>query len=128
MATSSRQPDGRGPTTAALGILAPASGWQPPVLGCSALTGAGIAETWQAVERHRAALGSEGLDAKRSAQARRWMWREVEEGLLAALQADPEVAARLAPLERAVAAGRTTPGEAAAELLRAFRPEAGRAG
>jgi LAO/AO transport system kinase len=113
---------------AALAILAPAAGWQPPVLSCSALTGTGIGETWAAVERHRTALGGEGLAAKRAAQARRWMWREVEDGLLAALRADPEVAARLAPLERAVAAGRTTPGEAAGELLRAFRPETGRGG
>jgi len=109
---------------AALAILAPASGWQPPVLSCSAATGEGIAEVWQAVERHRAAMGSEGLAAKRSAQARRWMWREVEDGLLAALRSDPEVAARLGALEGQVAAGRATPGEAAARLLRVFRPGA----
>jgi LAO/AO transport system kinase len=113
---------------AALAILAPGTGWQPPVLSASALAGTGIAEAWEAVGRHRAALGEEGLKAKRSAQAKRWMWREVEDGLLSALRADPEVAARLAPLERAVASGRSTPGEAAAELLRAFRPEHRRGG
>lgn len=107
--------------TAALAILATGSGWQPPVLSCSAMTGAGISEVWQAIGRHREALGA-GLAAKRTAQARRWMWREVEDGLIAALRADPEVAARLGPLERAVASGGMTPGEAAAELLRAFRP------
>lgn len=112
----------RGDYTAALAILAPGTGWHPPVLPCSAMTGAGVAEVWQAVLGHRSALGSEGLAAKRSAQARRWMWREVEDGLIAALRADPEVAARLGSLERAVASGRMTPGEAAAELLRAFRP------
>jgi len=108
--------------TAALAILAPGSGWHPPVLSCSSATGQGISEVWQAVLRHRQALGAEGLVAKRSAQARRWMWREVEEGLVAALKADPEVAARLGALERAVGAGRSTPAEAAQELLRAFRP------
>jgi LAO/AO transport system kinase len=106
----------------ALAILAPASGWQPPVLSCSAMTGQGIAEVWQAIGRHREALGPEGLAQKRSVQARRWMWREVEDGLMAALRADPEVAARLPPLEREVAAGRTTPAEAAQELLKAVRP------
>jgi hypothetical protein len=50
------------------------------------------------------------------------MWREVEEGLVAALKADPEVAARLGTLETAVGAGRSTPAEAAQELLKAFRP------
>ena len=106
----------------ALAILAPSSGWQPPVLSCSAATGQGIAEVWQAIGRHREALGPDGMAQKRSVQARRWMWREVEDGLMTALRADPEVAARLAPLERDVAAGRTTPAEAAQELLKAFRP------
>jgi LAO/AO transport system kinase len=112
----------RGDYAAALHILAPGTGWHPPVLSCSALAGTGVAEVWQAVLGHRAALGPEGLAAKRSAQARRWMWREVEDGLIAALRADPAVAARLGPLERAVASGRLTPGEAAADLLKAFRP------
>ena len=110
--------------TAALAILASGEGWQPPVLTCSSMTGAGVADVWRAIERHRATLGAEGLAAKRSAQARRWMWREVEEGLVAALRGDPAVAARVGPLERAVAAGRMTPGEAASELLKAFRPGA----
>ncbi len=106
----------------ALAILASGTGWQPPVLSCSSATGQGVFEVWQAILRHRDAMGPEGLARKRSAQARRWMWREVEEGLLAALKADPEVAERLGPLERAVEAGRSTPAEAAQELLRAFRP------
>ena len=49
---------GRGPRT-----------WTTPVVTCSALTGAGVAEVWQAVLGHRTALGPEGLAAKRSAQA-----------------------------------------------------------
>ncbi|MBM3545659.1 MAG: methylmalonyl Co-A mutase-associated GTPase MeaB [Alphaproteobacteria bacterium] len=109
---------------AALAILGGGSDWRPAVLTCSSVTGQGIAEVWQAVLRHREALGAMGLAAKRAVQARRWMWREVEEGLIAALRADPEVAARLGPLEQAVANGRATPGEAAGELLRAFRPGA----
>ena len=78
---------------AALAILASGAGWQPPVLSCSSATGQGFPEVWQAILRHRDAMGPEGLAHKRSAQARRWMWREVEDGLLAALKADPEVAA-----------------------------------
>jgi LAO/AO transport system kinase len=110
--------------SAALALLAPGLGWRPPVLSCSAATGHGVAEVWQALLSHRDALGAEGLAAKRAAQARRWMWREVEEGLISALRADPEVAARLGTLEQAVVGGRVTPGEAAEELLRAFRPGA----
>jgi LAO/AO transport system kinase len=109
---------------AALAILAPGAGWQPPVLTCSALGDQGVPEVWQAILRHRDALGGEGLAARRSDQARRWMWREVEEGLMQALRSDPAVAARVGALEQAVAAGRATPGEAAGVLLRAFRPGA----
>jgi len=109
---------------AALAILGAGSSWRPAVLTCSAVTGQGVAEVWREVLRHREALGPAGLAAKRAAQSKRWMWREVEEGLIAALRADTEVAARLGALELAVTAGRATPGEAAEELLRAFRPGA----
>jgi LAO/AO transport system kinase len=106
----------------ALSLLATGSGWQPRALSCSSVTGEGIGEVWGAVLAHRAALGEPGLAGKRAAQARRWMWREVEEGLIDALKADPAVASHLGPLERAVSTGATTPGEAAAMLLKAFRP------
>ena len=127
----------------ALGFLRPPSpAWRPPVLLCSAATGAGIAEVWDAVERFRAALsgsGAEGggaagggaagggaagggaLAAKRAEQARTWMWREVSETLVAALSARPEVARQLAGLEDRVRAGTITPAAAAARLLEAFR-------
>jgi LAO/AO transport system kinase len=107
--------------TAAMALLDSGGAWRPPVLACSSATGQGIGEVWQAVLRHREALGAEGLAAKRAAQATRWMWREVEDGLIAELRADPEVAARLGPLERDVAAGRIGAGEAARRLLEVFR-------
>ncbi len=47
----------------ALGFLRPPSpAWRPPVLLCSAATGAGIAEVWDAVERFRAALSGSGAE------------------------------------------------------------------
>ena len=122
----------------ALGFLRPPNpAWRPPVLLCSAATGAGIAEVWEAVERFRAAMGDGGaegsgaedggaegggaLAAKRAEQARAWMWSEVSETLVAALSARPEVARQLAGLEDQVRAGTITPAAAAARLLEAFR-------
>jgi len=100
----------------------PSPAWRPPVLLCSAATGAGIAEVWDAVGRFRAAMEDGGARAaKRAEQARAWMWSEVSETLVAALSARPEVARQLAGLEDQVRAGTITPAAAAARLLEAFR-------
>ncbi len=86
----------------------PSPAWRPPVLLCSAATGAGIAEVWDAVGRFRAAMeGGGALAAKRAEQARAWMWSEVSETLVAALSARPEVARQLAGLEDQVRTGRS---------------------
>lgn len=107
----------------ALHMLRPASPhWRVPVLSCSAITGAGVPEVWDAVGRYRAALGPTGGIARRRAeQARAWMWSEIRESLVAAFTADPAVRGALAGLEADVAAGRTTPGLAARLLLERFR-------
>jgi len=104
----------------------PSPSWRPPVLTCSALEGRGMAEVWEAVLAHRKALegaktetGDELAD-KRTRQARTWMWREVNESLLAALKGHPAVAARLPALEAEVAAGTASPTAAARCLLAAF--------
>jgi len=106
----------------ALTLLRPPSpAWTPEVALCSALTGQGIAEAWQTVERYMAALGARGeIAARRARQARDWMWNEVSESLLAALKADPGTARRAARLEARVAAGEITPTAAAQALLEAF--------
>ena len=106
----------------ALTLLRPASrNWRVPVLSCSAATGQGIAEVWQAVDRFREALGASGeLAEKRARQAGSWMWNEVGESLLAALKADPEVAKRLGQLEAEVMAGKVIPTVGAQRLLAGF--------
>ncbi len=105
----------------ALNLLRPASpNWRPPVMTCSALTGQGIAEVWAAVGRFRKALGGGELEAKRTRQAQAWMWNEVNEGLVAALKANPEVARQWAEFEAEVMAGRMTPTAGARRLLARF--------
>jgi LAO/AO transport system kinase len=107
----------------ALGLLRPRfEGWRPPVLPCSARTGAGIEEVWAAVLDHRRTLeGTGALRHLRAEQARAWLWSEVRERLLAGLRADAEVR-RLAPaLEAKVVAGEVAPPAAAAQLLAVHR-------
>src|SRR5437868_9159195 len=107
----------------ALHILSPRSEhWQPPVLTCSALTGAGIAELWQKILDHRAAMKACGEFAERRRQQQvKWMWSMLEQRMLARLRADPSMRARVKKTEAEVAAGRVSPAVAAeqiAELLR----------
>jgi len=107
----------------ALRLLRPrAAAWSPQVLTCSALTGHGVPEVWNAIEAHRAVLAGSGeLEARRAAQATEWMWSEVTEGLLDELRHDSHVAREVRRLEKAVAAGSLSATEAAQRLLRAFR-------
>ena len=102
-------------------LRAPTPGWTPEVRQCSALSGAGIAEVWQTVERFRQALDADGqLQRRRSEQAKAALHQELSESLLAALRSDPDVARRLADLEKRVADGRLSPAAAADAVTAAF--------
>jgi len=111
----------------ALRMLAPATKvWRPPVLTCSALEGRGLDKVWRTIGDYRAKMGESGeLARRRAAQARSWMWNEVEETLLRRFKDHPEVARRLPELERAVTAGEMPAAGAAHELLRAFLEDDG---
>jgi LAO/AO transport system kinase len=92
--------------------------WTPRVLTCSALTGAGIPEVWDAVAEFRTAIADD-VPALRAAQNREWMWSEVTDSLLDALTADPETAALARRLEAEVAGGSITPTAAARAVVEA---------
>jgi LAO/AO transport system kinase len=95
--------------------------FRPVVLLASGLTGEGVPAVWQAIaERHRALADSGELEAIRRAQRRAWFWSLVEERLLAAFRADPQVAARLPVIEARLDAGELVPTQAARELCAAF--------
>ena len=107
----------------AIRLLHPAAAdWIPPVLTCSSLENIGIDEIRETAETHRAQAAAGGvLDERRAAQARRWMWGEVDEQLLAGFQRHPAVQAKLESLERQVSEAEITPSAAAQALLEAFR-------
>lgn len=106
----------------ALRLLHPRSvNWKVQVHTCSARDGVGIAEAWDLVLQHRSVHEASGeLLERRSAQARDWMWSELGESLLAALQSDPRVREQIPKLEAEASAGRIPPTVAARQLLNLF--------
>ncbi|WP_081816483.1 methylmalonyl Co-A mutase-associated GTPase MeaB [Fodinicurvata fenggangensis] len=94
--------------------------WQVPVLSCSALEKTGFEAVQHRIGDYLGTLGEAGLSAKRKAQARDWMWNEIDEELRLAFRRDPQVASLLEQVEADVTQGRLPPGRAAQELLNAF--------
>ncbi len=110
----------------ALHFVRPGGVWTPRVLQCSALTGDGIADVWQAVEEHQRVVTASGeRDRRRAAQAREWMWSEVTDTLLDRLRNDRRVAGLVADLEHDVEAGTISPAAAAHRILAALDDGAG---
>jgi LAO/AO transport system kinase len=89
----------------------------PQVITCSAIDGTGVDVIWQTVLDRRHELERTGqLQKRRQAQAVRWMWSLVEEGVQRALRAGCHVqAARQA--EDGVRGGAMTPARGAAVIL-----------
>jgi LAO/AO transport system kinase len=101
-------------------LRSPTAGWTPEVMTCSALTGEGVADIWDTIERFRKAVGQPGIARRRAEQARAWMWNEVGETLLGELRKHSEVKRLVGGLEREVEAGKTTPAAAARRMLEVF--------
>jgi LAO/AO transport system kinase len=103
----------------ALGIITPSSpDWVPPVLTISAQDNRGLDELWAKILEHRERMTATGeFQDRRGAQAVDWMHDLLQQRLLAALEADTGVAARMAELENEVRAGVCTPALAVSELL-----------
>jgi len=102
---------------AALALVRPhETFWTPRVEACSAATGAGLDEAWQAVcDYFDGAAGS--LGDKRRAQASAALWDEVVRLATARLRADPERRALLDSLRDEVASGALPLRRAAERLL-----------
>lgn len=98
------------------------SGWTPPVLTCSALTGDGIAAVWDTVERYRAHAESTGyLQTRRQRQARYWMHQTIEHRLKEDFFGHPDVKAAIDAIESEVMDGSTSSFAAAERLIRIYR-------
>ena len=91
---------------------------RPPVLTCSALTGAGLDEVWQAVLDHRAHLEEQGsLATRRAQQQEDWMWALVDAELTDGVRSSASVRAERAEIEASVRAGTLSAVEGTARIL-----------
>ncbi|WP_420343421.1 methylmalonyl Co-A mutase-associated GTPase MeaB [Paenirhodobacter sp.] len=93
----------------------------PKALPVSAVEQMGLEKAWaemQALEGWRRENGF--FATRRAEQARHWFEAEVREGLLARLEADPEIRARMRALGASVAGGQVAASAAAAEMLAAL--------
>ena len=77
------------------------SGWTPRALTCSAQTGKGIAELWNAVLEHTALTKANGWFAHaRREQTRSWMHEIIQEGLRPPLRIESRYPPRMEALDR----------------------------
>lgn len=90
----------------------------PPVLTCSALTGGGLDEIWQAVIDHRSKL--DDLVERRRRQQMQWLWALVEGQLLDSLAASQRVCEVRDRVEVAVGDNTISAIEGAEEILQAL--------
>ena len=92
--------------------------WQSRVLCVSAVTGAGLAEFWQAASEFRDQQTESGrLAARRHEQDEAWMWERIEALLHERFRSRPQVAAALPQLTIDVRAGRVAASVAARRLI-----------
>ena len=105
--------------TSALHILTPADAvWTPPVLTVSGMSNVGLDQLWTTITEHKARMIATGhFDERRRTQAVGWMRAMLQERLMAAMTANPAVAARLPELEAAVRSGTLTPARAVADVV-----------
>jgi LAO/AO transport system kinase len=97
--------------------------WVPPVLTCSALTGAGIDDVWKRVLAHRESLGEDGLRAKRAEQQLEFTWALVRDELDQRLRHDTRVRAVRDEVRAALLAGELVAPVAADRILAAYDEE-----
>lgn len=112
----------RGAYLNALHLFPPKSnGWTPQVLTCSATSGEGIAEIWDAMEQFKTHTMENGaFHRRRQRQALAWFEDQVQSALRFRFRNHPDVKETLQALEQAVLNGRIAPSAAAQKLLEVF--------
>lgn len=84
--------------------------WFPPVVTVSGRDNRGLQELWAKVVEHRDKMTATGEFAvRRQAQAVSWMRDMLEDRMMSALKANPQVAAELSGIESAVSRGTLLP-------------------
>jgi len=94
------------------------TGWSPPVLTCSALTGDGIADLWTTILTHQQQMHHNGeFQQRRQAQQLTWFRALLRQRLDDRFYGQPGIRERLAALETQIRAGTLLPAAAVQVLL-----------
>ena len=94
------------------------SGWKPEVLTYSGYFELGIDQVWDMIDRYFAYVDGNGFfDKRRRQQASYWMYETIDEQLKNHFYNDPDIAAKLAVLDRDVQSNRRSPFLAARDAL-----------
>jgi LAO/AO transport system kinase len=101
-------------------------GWKTLALACSATTGTGVDELWNAVEAFRVNTTASGVfERRRHQQDLDWMHNLILEQIKRAFYASANVRLNLPAIERMVIEGRMSPTQAAKRLLDLEKGNAG---
>jgi LAO/AO transport system kinase len=101
-------------------LQSPTPGWKPEAGLCSGLTGEGVPEIWEQIERFYRDLESKGVIAeRRRQQTLDWLADLIQDELRRRFDRDPRVLALLPAVREALLHGDTTVAQAAETLLRA---------
>lgn len=99
----------------------PESGWNPPVVTCSALTGMGISEIWDQINSYIIHTKKNGyFDRHRAEQAVGWMYQTIHRQLKERFYEQPRIKEKLNSFETDVKKGKITSFKAANKLLEIY--------
>jgi len=94
------------------------TGWQPPVVTCSATTGIGIAEVWTMIDQHQLRLTQSGERVRhRQTQALDWFRTLLRQQIERQFFSQPGLPERLKQLEEQVRLGTLLPTQAVEKLV-----------
>jgi LAO/AO transport system kinase len=100
------------------------SGWIPQVLTCSAKSGNGIDDIWQAIQDYESFTRNSGFFAKRrQKQAKYWMYEAIDEALKSNFYNRPDIATKLARFEQKVQDGKVNSFTAAKRIIEEYLVE-----
>lgn len=107
----------------ALHIMSDASpDWHPPVVTCSGLTGQGVPELWERIEKHRRIMDDNGdRDRRRQNQRLTWLRTHLKDRLLDDFYAHPAVQPLMESVESELRKGSSTVSSGVERLLAAYR-------
>ena len=100
------------------------SGWLPPVLTCSSLTGNGIEPVWQKLTGFQSVLQEGNMfDDNRNNQKKHWLEQTLSNELMQRIKTNKKVKAQLPELEDQVISNKITPAQAVDKVMHTFFSE-----